>query len=585
MNQVRPLQSLKRKLTMVFYLIFLMTVGIGFIAVSLSQSLKHQVDAIVAGNLEEVRLAMAQIRHAEQLQTTIARLQNIAEETQRQDLLGDLQAQWLLLQKGTRELIEHHPDDAIQNGLNREAQAQEEMLSKLPRLDLLTKELLLARTQMANITHNLAGLQSGFSREYRDTLDRQDKRAQQALARSDRTNLSDALEIHHQNAEFLYLGERLFSTLQRTTEHLSSNEINALQRQALRQLLEMDAQAAVLKDRDRANSWLSQLRHQMVGSDNLFELSRNLQRRSQVAYTHLEQHAQRAHTSADFFQNEFRRKDANIQAAGTELKRDAVAFLVLIVVAGILYCGFIWLTNWHFIARGIIKPVIATRNAMNDIVNEKLDTELPKADNLELQQMMSSLETLKSYAAQVKAISEIDGLTGIHNRRYFDLQLATAMASHPRGLSNLGLLIFDLDFFKQYNDSYGHLAGDACLKQVVSKVHSLLPRRGETFARYGGEEFVILLPGCDWGTLVDTAENIRGAVESLAIPHSHSLQGVVTLSLGGALLPADVSCDAAELITTGDQALYRAKHRGKNCSEIMVISTRPQVEAETAQSD
>ncbi|WP_338589360.1 GGDEF domain-containing protein [Shewanella khirikhana] len=576
---MRPLQSLKRKLTMVFYLIFLMTVGIGFIAVSLSQSLKQQVDAMVAGDLEEVRLAMTQIRQAEQLQTTIARLQNVTEESQRHTLLGDLQAQWLLLQKGTRELIEHHPDDALRTGLNQEAMAQEVMLAKLPRLDALTKEVLQARAQMANITHNLASVQSGFTREYRAILDQQDSSAKAALDQRALPRLSQALDIHRQSAEFLYLGERLFSTLQRTTEHLSSNEINTLQRQGLRQLLEMESLALTLTDKDKAANWLSQLRHEMVGSDNLFELARNLQRRYSVAYTHLEEHALRARASADFFQGEFRRKDANIQAAGVELKRDAVAFLVLIVMAGILYCGFIWLTNWHFIAKGIIKPVIATRNAMNDIVNEKLDTELPKADNLELQQMMSSLETLKSYAAQVKAISEIDGLTGIHNRRYFDLQLAAAMATHPLGHSNLGLLLFDLDFFKQYNDCYGHLAGDACLKDVVKQVRKLLPGRGETFARYGGEEFVLLLPGSDWGNLVDMAENIRAGVEALAIPHSHSMQGIVTLSIGGALLPADVHSSAAELVAMGDKALYRAKNRGKNCSEILVMAPNALPEA------
>ncbi|WP_372870506.1 diguanylate cyclase [Shewanella sp.] len=570
MTTIKPLQSLKRKLTMVFYLIFLMTVGIVFIAVTISQSLKHQVDAMVSGDLEAVRLAMIQIRQAEQLQTTIAKLQNFTDERQRQDLLGDMQSQWLLLQRGTRDLIERHPDGAAAQELSQEASVQETMLTKLPRLDTLTRDLLQARRQMDNLSHNVTVLQTSFSKEYRNILTEQDTLTHQALARRDHQFLSQALENHSASVAIMYAGERLFTTLQRAATNSDAREINLLQRQGLRELLQMESliQSLSAGEQQRAANWVSQLRNEMIGQDNLFELSRNLQRRYQIVYSHLEEQSLRAQASADFFQNQFRLRDANIQVAGIELKRDAIAFLVLILVAGLLYCGCIWLTNWHFIAKGIIKPVIATRNAMNDIANEKLDTELPKADNLELQQMMSSLETLKSYAAQVKAISEIDGLTGIHNRRYFDQQLAAAKTM----TSSLGLLMFDLDFFKQFNDYYGHIAGDSCLKAVVSTVRRLVHGHGETFARYGGEEFVLLLPICDWGSLVDIAENIRLAVEELEIPHKNSKEGVVTISIGGALLPADSMMSTTELVDTADKALYLAKSRGRNCSEIILVT-------------
>lgn len=570
---MRQLQSLKRKLTILFYLIALMTVGIGIIAVSLSQSLKLQVDAMVANDLAEVRLAMSQVRLAEQLQTTVAKLENVVDDKERSTLLRELSAQWQQLLSGTQKLGSFHHSDDQTSALGEQAMMQQQMLSTLARLDELSSQALLSRLQVANLIQNLNDMQAGFVKEYRDYLGTLDEQARDAMAKGNIPALNTLLADHRINSEFLHLGERLFATLLRTTEHMPSMEINTLQRQSLRLLREMEPLVTQLNDKESANNWLAQLKHQMVGTDNLFELSRNQQKRRAVAGTHFDEHASMARLSADFFQEEFRHRDEDIRNAGLDLKRDAMAFLVLIVVAGIVYCGLIWLTNWHFIAKGIINPVIATRNAMNDIVNEKLDTVLPKADNLELQQMVSSLETLKSYAAQVKAISEIDGLTGIHNRRYFDLKLDAALARHRREHVHLGLIMFDLDYFKQFNDTYGHLAGDQCLKDVVNRIKQLLPNGSETFARYGGEEFVLLLQDYDWRALRHIAEEIRESVANLAIPHRGAPEGIATLSMGIAHLPQDQQVTAQELIATGDTALYRAKRRGKNCCEFMVVSS------------
>ena len=243
--------------------------------------------------------------------------------------------------------------------------------------------------------------------------------------------------------------------------------------------------------------------------------------------------------------------------------------MILIFCGGILYCFFIWLTSWHFIAKGIIKPVIATRDAMNAIANEKLDTQMPITDNLELQQMVSSLETLKTYAAQVKAMAETDGLTGCYNRRYLDTQIQKELSYANDHNMPLSLVMFDLDNFKQFNDQYGHVVGDQCLRQIVNAAKSILQRPTDILARYGGEEFMLLLPSSHLEDAYKIAERLRKTIIDLRIPHQNSAHfGIVTISLGVACWQPSQALDVNKLISLADEALYSAKQAGRNRTEV-----------------
>ncbi|WP_018084243.1 sensor domain-containing diguanylate cyclase [Desulfurispora thermophila] len=169
----------------------------------------------------------------------------------------------------------------------------------------------------------------------------------------------------------------------------------------------------------------------------------------------------------------------------------------------------------------------------------------------------------------LKTLSNLDGLTGLANRRYFDSRLAGEWEKNARLAVPVSLIMCDIDHFKAYNDTYGHLQGDDCLKKVAGILSQLLYRPGEMAARYGGEEFVVLLPGCDLDTARQIAENIRQAVMSLAIPHAASPVGpCVTVSLGAATLMPRETSPPTELIAAADSALYRAKHNGRNRVEI-----------------
>jgi diguanylate cyclase (GGDEF)-like protein len=158
-----------------------------------------------------------------------------------------------------------------------------------------------------------------------------------------------------------------------------------------------------------------------------------------------------------------------------------------------------------------------------------------------------------------------DGLTGLANRRHFDTFLEAAFDHAQRLLAPVALILLDVDFFKKYNDRYGHQAGDECLRQVSRAAGSVLLRPGDLIARYGGEEIVVVLPGTDEGGAELVAERMRAAVEALRIEHLDSPHGVVTVSVGfSAIIPGRLEDTAAQLLGAADAALYRAKQSGRN---------------------
>ena len=176
-------------------------------------------------------------------------------------------------------------------------------------------------------------------------------------------------------------------------------------------------------------------------------------------------------------------------------------------------------------------------------------------NHLELARQRSLLSTL----------SFIDGLTGVANRRKFEEALESEWRRCARQDAPLGLIMCDVDLFKLYNDTYGHQAGDACLKSVAVTLGQNLNRGGDLIARYGGEEFVCLLPETDLEGVRATAARLAAAVNELAIPHAKSAAAAyVTISLGGTAAVAHPDFSPPELLRRADLLLYRAKQDGRN---------------------
>ena len=172
---------------------------------------------------------------------------------------------------------------------------------------------------------------------------------------------------------------------------------------------------------------------------------------------------------------------------------------------------------------------------------------------------------LKRQADLLEAMSHIDGLTQVANRRHFDLALSREIKRLTRNAKPLGLIMIDIDYFKPFNDHYGHGKGDECLIRVAATLQQLMQRAGDLLARYGGEEFVVLLPETDREGVARLAEDMRAAVEGLRYRHDYSpVADHITISLG-AMVTATVSQHTAQsLVEKADTALYDAKHQGRN---------------------
>ena len=163
-------------------------------------------------------------------------------------------------------------------------------------------------------------------------------------------------------------------------------------------------------------------------------------------------------------------------------------------------------------------------------------------------------------------LAEIDALTGIANRRSMDGYLETEWKRHCRYRHPLSLLFIDVDYFKQYNDTYGHEAGDRCLARVASLLTAHAQRAGELVARFGGEEFAVILPETDADHALAMAETIRSAVEDERIVHAGSGIGdFLTVSIGISTVVPEQNRRLDELRITADRALYQAKAAGRNC--------------------
>lgn len=186
-------------------------------------------------------------------------------------------------------------------------------------------------------------------------------------------------------------------------------------------------------------------------------------------------------------------------------------------------------------------------------------------------QLIAVIETLRDVTEQkvtqtaLERLATLDGLTCIANRRAFDERLQHEWSRASRANAPLSLIMADVDYFKRYNDVYGHQGGDECLRAVSAVLQRLVFRDSDLAARYGGEEFAVILPSTDLDGAREVAERIRADVEALALPHAGSeVASWITMSLGVATVFPGTDRQPGALVSQADRALYTAKREGRN---------------------
>jgi diguanylate cyclase (GGDEF)-like protein len=172
---------------------------------------------------------------------------------------------------------------------------------------------------------------------------------------------------------------------------------------------------------------------------------------------------------------------------------------------------------------------------------------------------------LMSHSDALKRDAVTDGLTGIYNRRFFDESYLQAMRHAKRDRSSLALFMVDIDYFKLYNDSYGHIQGDKVLLQVANVLRAQMRRPADICARYGGEEFVMLIPDMTTEQAGEFAQRLCVSIADLNVPHETSLAAAsITISVGVKVAVPEFDFDGRSLLKAADDALYEAKRQGRN---------------------
>ncbi|GJQ48228.1 putative diguanylate cyclase [Candidatus Kuenenia stuttgartiensis] len=201
----------------------------------------------------------------------------------------------------------------------------------------------------------------------------------------------------------------------------------------------------------------------------------------------------------------------------------------------------------------------------------KLKKEMDERENREkelltlAQVLEKTNQELQQANEKLHQLSRTDSLTGLANRRFFDEMLHNEWKQSVRLAKPLSLLMIDIDFFKNYNDTYGHQKGDECLKRVSMAILSALKRECDIIARYGGEEFVALLSDTDESGAVMVAKAMQSNIEAMNIPHKDSnASGRITVSIGISNEVPSAASSPEKLISKADKALYLAKYEGRN---------------------
>ena len=289
-------------------------------------------------------------------------------------------------------------------------------------------------------------------------------------------------------------------------------------------------------------------------------------------------------------QQQNRRVAAEIQAVAERAARVDAAICGVALLASLL-AAFV---GWR-LTLSITRPLKQAVMFASAVGSGQLDIPLPRSSDDECGMLLLALNTmatqLKEANARMQRLAIEDGLTGVFNRRHFDDVLhaeherarRAAQRRRPDGAldeaAQLALLLIDVDHFKHFNDRFGHPAGDACLRAVAGAVVDAGLRPSDAVARYGGEEFVVVLPCCDLAGATRVAERIRRRVETLHQRDDLALAAPVSVSIGLAALSDARDATPADLLRAADQALYDAKHNGRNQVRQRALAPRTMADA------
>jgi diguanylate cyclase (GGDEF)-like protein len=237
--------------------------------------------------------------------------------------------------------------------------------------------------------------------------------------------------------------------------------------------------------------------------------------------------------------------------------------IAVTAVLALLWTGTVIVAMVRLVEKRVLRPLRHLTNVASRLAEGELDSrvELARFGMLDMRRLAATVNLM---AEILEKLALTDSLTSVANRRQFDAVIAGEAKRSMRTKKGLSLLLIDVDKFKDYNDLYGHYAGDLCLKRIAAALRGTVHRPSDLVARYGGEEFVVLLPDTDALGAHAVASDLLASVRGLDIAHAAWERGIVTISIGLAVSSPQPLIDPAKLIERADQALYAAKQAGRD---------------------
>jgi|GEM_PF-1711269 len=530
-----------------------------FFGLSLFKQLQTTLVEVTQHTVSDLEQTLIITRDSSEIRVLLEQLKRHPADDERHRIIQSLQSTWLELLLKTQQL------EADETGKNNasvsEAQAIQHLLQDISLLQQLSKDLFQIRQKKQQQLARLVESQWHFNRHLRPLL----------IPGSEDLNRDQRPLLDSSNPDglfHLYIAAADLMTLLLQTESVKqSAALNQLMRQQLQQqntILSISTRIpAALKP--HVARWLEQLTPLVSSKNSLVSLQRQQLRLASTFDRQLQRHSRLAATVEQQAEKRTFALNNVIQQNTHALNRSIDRYKWQMVLG--LSSGFVISATiaWLTLMRAVISPLLATRKAMIRISQGDTETELPAFDRNEIGEMLKALKTLRDYVRQVQQLSKVDSLTGLYNRRFLDEQLLLAVNQQKQHHTPLAMVMLDIDFFKQYNDFYGHIAGDRCLMQIAKLIQQEFQRSIDTCARYGGEEFVVVLPDTDLEAALNKAHVLRTRVIEANIPHQKSpCHDRVTVSIGvlGVDLPNQRS--AQELLDLTDRCLYLAKGSGRN---------------------
>jgi len=248
--------------------------------------------------------------------------------------------------------------------------------------------------------------------------------------------------------------------------------------------------------------------------------------------------------------------------------------IAITVILACLWVVTVLMLTIRLVEDRVIRPLRHLTVVASRLAEGELDSRVDLG-RIRMLDMRKLALTINGMAGILEKLALTDSLTAVANRRQFDAAITAEVKRSMRMKKGLALLLIDVDKFKDYNDLYGHGAGDLCLKRIAASLGAAIRRPSDLVARYGGEEFVVLLPDTDAPGAATVAAELLAAVRGLGIPHAAWERGIVTISIGYAISPPLPVIDPVRLIEQADQALYAAKQAGRDralMSETMTLA-------------